>query len=176
MTAERFSTTMLPDGVEVRSLEPHDDARGRFTEIYRDSWTTGDRPMQWNLVRSAAGVLRGVHVHRRHADVLTVADGQLVLGLVDLRTGAPERATTVTLDAENPQLVSIPPGVAHGFWFPTRAIHVYSVSSYFDPRDELGCRWDDPDLGIPWSPGDVRISDRDADLPGLARLLTDLRE
>jgi len=171
MDHEALSATALPEGVEVRSLEPHDDDRGRFTEIYRDSWVAGDRPMQWNLVRSAAGVLRGVHVHRSHADVLTVAAGQLVLGLVDLRSGAPERATTLTLDAENPRLVSIPPGVAHGFWFPTASLHVYAVSEYFDPTDELGCQWNDPELGIPWSPGDVRISDRDAALPSFSRLL-----
>ena len=175
MQHEAPSATALPEGVEIRSLEPHDDDRGRFTEIHRDSWMSGDRPVQWNLVRSTEGVLRGVHVHRHHGDVLTVAAGQLVLGLVDLRSGTPERATTLTLDAEKPQLVSIPPGVAHGFWFPTASIHVYAVSDYFNPADELGCRWDDPGLGIPWSPDDARISDRDAALPPLARLLEDLR-
>jgi dTDP-4-dehydrorhamnose 3,5-epimerase len=172
---EDHSVPALPEGVEVRPLEPHDDDRGRFTELYRDSWETGDRPVQWNLVRSAAGVLRGVHAHRRHSDVLTVAAGQLVLGLVDLRSGAPERPTVLTLDADHPRLVSIPPGVAHGFWFPTASIHVYAVSDYFDPADELGCKWNDPGLGIPWSPGEVQISARDAALPSLSTLLDELR-
>src|SRR6478672_9765909 len=69
----------VPRGVEVLPLQAHFDDRGRFTEIYRDEWRLGPRPVQWSMVRSAANVLRGVHVHARHVDYLTMAYGELVL-------------------------------------------------------------------------------------------------
>lgn len=77
----------LPDGVVVTPLVAHGDDRGRFIEIFRASWPTGIEPLQWNIVSSVAGVLRGVHVHRRHGDYLTVASGRLTLGLAICEAG-----------------------------------------------------------------------------------------
>ena len=110
----------VPRGVEVLPLQAHFDDRGRFTEIYRDEWRLGPRPVQWSMVRSAANVLRGVHVHALHVDYLTVAYGELILGLRDLRPSSPSHGLSVllTLSAEDPHLVVIPVGVAHGFYFP----------------------------------------------------------
>jgi dTDP-4-dehydrorhamnose 3,5-epimerase len=58
--------TQLPDGVVCRNLVVHRDDRGWISEIFRQEWPTGVAPVQWNAVRSMAGVLRGVHVHVRH--------------------------------------------------------------------------------------------------------------
>ena len=76
---------MLPAGVEARRLQPHADDRGVFTELFRESWGVGVAPAQWNVVRSGQNVLRGVHVHWRHADYLTVVSGRATIGLHDLR-------------------------------------------------------------------------------------------
>jgi len=73
------------DGVFVHLLVPHEDSRGCFTEIYRDSWLTSFRSVQWSLVDSRARTLRGVHVHKRHHDYLMALSGTLLLGLHDLR-------------------------------------------------------------------------------------------
>ncbi len=80
---------MLPFGVELQELEPHADSRGVFTELFRDSWELSVSPVQWNVVRSEANVLRGVHAHWRHADYLTVVAGRAAIGLHDLREGSP---------------------------------------------------------------------------------------
>ena len=167
----------LPHDVLLTPLGPHRDDRGTFTELFREAWPTGVRPVQWNAVDSEAGVLRGVHVHPRHDDYLTVIRGAVEVGLRDLRAGSPSAgaAACVALTAERPAAISIPHGVAHGFYFPRASTHVYAVSHYWDPADELGCRWDDPALGIPWPQGEARISERDAALPPLAELLTELR-
>ncbi len=171
-----MSATGLPEGVEVFELESHRDDRGVFTELFRVEWGSFVEPIQWNSVHSNAGVLRGVHVHRTHADYLTMAAGHMTLGLCDLRPGSPThlRATTVELSTDEPKAVAIPPGVAHGFYFVEPSIHVYAVSHYWDLRDELGCRWDDPALRIPWAHKDAQISERDANLPPLANLLDQL--
>ena len=160
---------MLPDGVRLRALEAHADERGAFAELHRVEWDTGVAPVQWNAVRSQAGVLRGVHVHSRHDDYLVVYAGRATVGLRDLRGGDP-RPCCVELDGAEPTAITIPHGVAHGFYFHEPSIHIYAVSHYWDPADELGCHWADPDLGIPWPVRDAVVSERDAALPPLATL------
>lgn len=163
---------MLPDGVVLVPLTPHPDDRGIFTELHRVSWNTGVAPAQWNAVSSEPNVLRGVHVHRRHADYLTLVSGRATIGLHDLRPGSPTEGlgTTVELDASSPSGLVIPVGVAHGFYFREASIHVYAVSHEFDPADELGCRWDDPELAIEWPCAEPLISPRDRDLGSLSDL------
>ena len=158
-------------GVQVRRLEPHVDERGTFTEIFREGWLV-DAPkfVQWNAVTSRAGTLRGVHVHRRHADYLVVLAGHLTLGLVDLRPNAAGGRAILEMEATEPIAVAIPTGVAHGFLFTADSVHVYGVSEYFDPADELGCRWDDPALGLPWPIRPSYLSARDESLPSLETL------
>jgi dTDP-4-dehydrorhamnose 3,5-epimerase len=170
------STVVLPQGVELRALEPHADDRGRFTELFREEWGAGVAPVQWNAVTSEAGVLRGVHVHVRHDDYLVVHAGTATVGLCDLRADSPTSglATCVEMTGEEPAGLAIPHGVAHGFYFHEPSLHIYAVSRYWDPSDELGCRWDDPDLGIPWPQPDARLSPRDAALPSLADLRREL--
>lgn len=166
----------LPDGVVVYELEGNADDRGVFTELFREEWTESVRPIQWNAVRSNPGVLRGVHVHPRHSDYLTLASGRMTLGLCDLRpeSSTYKSALTLEVDAADPKAVEIPPGVAHGFYFPQESIHVYAVSHYWDMADELGCRWDDPALGIPWAHSEAQISVRDQQLQSLSELEVEL--
>jgi dTDP-4-dehydrorhamnose 3,5-epimerase len=168
----------LPEGVRIVPLTPHADDRGVFTEIFRDEWDAGISPVQWNAVVSEAGVLRGVHAHHRHDDYLTLPVGRATIGLCDLRPGSPTDglATCVTLSAGEPSGIVIPTGVAHGFLFHERSLHVYAVSHTWDVADELGCRWDDPELGIPWPHAPALISGRDAALGDLAALRRDLED
>jgi dTDP-4-dehydrorhamnose 3,5-epimerase len=163
---------MLPSGVEVHRLEPHADSRGVFTELFRDSWELPVSPVQWNAVHSEANVLRGVHAHWRHADYLTVVVGRAAIGLHDLREGSETEGlgTIVDLAADAPAGLSIPPGVAHGFYFVEPSLHVYAVSHEWDPSDELGCRWDDPELGIDWPCSEPLVSERDDELGPLSEL------
>jgi dTDP-4-dehydrorhamnose 3,5-epimerase len=83
-------------------------------------------------------------------------------------------AGTVELGEAHPRAISIPPGVAHGFYFNEDSLHVYAVSHYWRLADELGCRWDDPGLGIAWTHETAHISQRDADLPSLPELIEEL--
>ncbi len=120
--------------------------------------------MQWNLVRSRAGSLRGVHVHARHADYLLAVSGTLQLALKDIRPDSPSfgLGCELELSGEVPTGVVIPPGVAHGFHFPADTTYLYSVTAYWDLSDELGCAWNDPALGFGWKVADgVRLSERD---------------
>jgi len=169
--------TDYPMGVRLHSLTRHKDQRGAFTEIFRDSWDTGVKPVQWNIVSSHAGVLRGVHVHIKHDDYLTLLQGRVSIGLRDLRSGSPTAgvATLVEMRGDALTAITIPPGVAHGFYFFHRpSIHIYSVSEYWNLADELGCHWADPALQIPWPITSASLSERDAAAPALSVLMAQL--
>jgi dTDP-4-dehydrorhamnose 3,5-epimerase len=121
-------------------------------------------------------VLRGVHVHPAHTDFLVVADGTATVGLRDLRRGSPTegRSLTIEVDGERLKGLTIPRGVAHGFLFHTRSMHIYSVDSYWEPEDELGCHWADPGLEIDWPSAPSSLSARDAGAGSLNELLARL--
>lgn len=159
-------------GVRVRKLETHADERGALTEIFRGSWDPDVEVRQWNAVASRGEVLRGVHVHPVHDDYLVLLQGRMLLGLHDLRPESPTAGCSalVELAPEAAQVAFVPHGVAHGFYFPEPSYHVYGVSHYWDPADELGCRWDDPGLAIPWPRISPSISARDDGLPSLDAL------
>ena len=166
----------LPLGVQLLALRTFSDDRGAFTELFRDEWAIQPRPVQWNIVHSKANVLRGVHVHHRHGDALTAIAGELVLGLRDLRKTSPTYGLTsmFRLIGTSLHLACIPVGVAHGFYFPEPATHVYGVSKAFDGSDEFGCQWDDPALELDWPCDAPTISQRDRDAGSLRELMNTL--
>lgn len=167
----------LPWRVEVHPIAEHQDDRGSFREIYRQSWSGHGPSVQWNVVRSRGNVLRGVHAHVRHVDYLTMADGEMILGLHDPRPASPSygRSILLRLEAEDPHLVVVPPGVCHGFFFAEPAVHIYGVSEYWDGLDEFGCAWDDPALNLAWPCEAPVLSDRDRTAGTYAELCASLQ-
>jgi dTDP-4-dehydrorhamnose 3,5-epimerase len=154
---------IVPDGVVVRDLALHADERGSLTEIFRQSWHEAFRPLQWNASRSEARVLRGVHVHRLHTDYLVVLAGAMLLALHDIRPSSPTRGRSVLLplDGKAPKAVVIPPGVAHGFYFAEPSMYLCGVDEYWDGSDEIGCRFDSPELDLRWPNLAPTLSARD---------------
>ncbi|MDA0684535.1 MAG: dTDP-4-dehydrorhamnose 3,5-epimerase family protein [Bacteroidetes bacterium] len=141
---------LLPDGVILRDLVVHDDLRGELAEMYREAWTPSPAFKQWNFVRSHGNVLRGVHVHPSHADYLLVLEGTMHVGLHDIRPDDPAERTScfVVLDGATPQTIYVPAGVCHGFWFPVPTTYLYGLSTGWSTAEELGCRYDAPELGL----------------------------
>ena len=167
--------TDLLDGVVLTPLLPHADDRGAFTEAYRREWPVGFDPVQWGLIRSEAGTFRGVHVHPVHHDYLLAIEGTVRVGLHDLRPDSPTYRASVMLELDpGSGALVIPCGVAHGLDFPDPASLLLGVSHAFDPADELGCRFDDPDLGLAWSSSAPIISERDRGLPPVSALIEEL--
>jgi dTDP-4-dehydrorhamnose 3,5-epimerase len=152
----------LPHGV-LRELASHGDPRGEFTEIYREEWRLGCAAVQWNVVRSASNVLRGVHIHCVHSDHFVMVSGRMRLGLHDARRWSPTwgRSVLLELDATRLRACMIPPGVAHGFYFEEPSMHVYAVSEYWSEVDELGCRFDSRGIGLDWPTAQPILSPRD---------------
>jgi dTDP-4-dehydrorhamnose 3,5-epimerase len=162
-------------GVVIKDLEARTDERGSFTELFRESWFPGSPAMvQTNLSFSRAGVLRGMHYHRRQADYWCVLDGVAFVGLYDLRSGSPTKRTAASLRFDAGQELRglyVPPGVAHGFAAVTDVRMQYQVDAEFSAGDEYGFAWNDPDLGISWPLDEPILSERDRTNPSLASTL-----
>ena len=180
-------------GVRTGRLVRHGDERGSFREVWRESWyrkppsdataPTVPRFVQANVSTSAAGVLRGLHMHRRQVDHWVVLDGRAFVALVDIRPALAGRGGPVvaTLEAAVDDWLAIPIGVAHGFLALEPLTLLYMVSAEFDDSDELGFAWDDPTAAVAWpaAPGtpDGRpiLSERDLTAPRLPDLLEQMK-
>jgi dTDP-4-dehydrorhamnose 3,5-epimerase len=166
------------DGVRLIDLTPHRDDRGALTELFRRSWFP-DLPgfAQGNLSVSRAGVLRGLHFHRRQADLWVVLGGVAFVGLRDLRRGSPTEGRSASLWMNQPiegeSALYIPPGVAHGFVAVEVMTLLYLVDAEFTGEDEFGVTWDDPALSIDWPIREPILSDRDRSNPALEAVLED---
>src|SRR5207249_8602650 len=93
----------------------HDDDRGWFLEIFRED-DLGATFVQGNHSHSRAGVLRGLHYHRKQSDAWYVVAGEVQAMLADLRTPSPSPAVvSVRMTGDQPRVLCIPPCAALGF-------------------------------------------------------------
>jgi dTDP-4-dehydrorhamnose 3,5-epimerase len=164
------------EGVVVVEPDVHVDPRGRFVETYRREWFGGAEMVQANRSEKAAGSLAGLHYHRLQTDYFYALRGRARFGLCDLRRGsATEGATLVVeLTGEHDGGLLVPPGVAHGFLAVTDVLVTYLVDHYYDPQDELGVAWDDPEIGIDWGIASPVLSARDGANPRRSAIPTGL--
>jgi dTDP-4-dehydrorhamnose 3,5-epimerase len=154
------------------------DARGRFIETYRRSWFPQGREMvQGNRSDKSAGAVVGLHYHLHQADYWLVPKGTALVVLHDLRDGSPTDGATLRLEIGEADCrgVYIPPGVAHGFAAVTDMMITYLVDSYYNPDDELGVAWDDPEIAADWGVPDPILSARDRANPARAHIPADRR-
>ena len=163
--------------VQVVELRPWKDDRGEFVELFRKEWfpQRGWERMQSNRSISRAGVLRGLHYHKKQVDYWFVMAGRLRVGLADLRPDSETYLQSATLDlsGDDPRGLFIPVGVAHGFVALTDVTLTYVVDNYYDGGDEFGVAWNDPQLAIEWRVEAPIISDRDAANPTLGEILAE---
>jgi dTDP-4-dehydrorhamnose 3,5-epimerase len=162
--------------VELRLLNEIRDERGSFTETFATQWNVGISPTQWSMVRSESHVLRGMHVHQRHDEYFCLIQGHCLVGLYDARPQSPtyQQHSLYELYETDLKALVFPAGLLHGWYFYTPSIHLQAVSeSYCDYAhdDNLGCRWDDPLLNIPWGISNPVLSDRAASFLPLMDLL-----
>ena len=157
-------------------LDAHHDDRGQLIETFRHEWFRQAPPMiQATRSDSRRGVIRALHYHVRQADYWYVSGGRLFMAMHDLRRSSPTQGTTQTVEIGegNDVAVYVPPGVAHGFQALTDATLTYLVDHYYDPADEHGLAWDDPQAAVPWPLADPMLSDRDRANPKLADIPAD---
>lgn len=147
------------DGVVVKELKRFCDERGYFLEVLRDDDELLEGFGQTSFTMSYPGVIKAFHWHRRQDDLWFVASGTAQVVLHDLRAESATAGTTQVIYAgeDNPVLVLIPRGVAHGY----RVLGekplglFYHTNLSYDPADpdEERIPYDDPGIGFDWGMG-----------------------
>jgi dTDP-4-dehydrorhamnose 3,5-epimerase len=138
--------------------------------------------VQDNHSRSVRGTLRGLHYQLKNpqAKLCRVVRGEVLDVAVDIRRGSPTfgQWTSVLLSADNKLQAFIPVGFAHGFLvLSDEAEFLYKCDAFYDPQDERGVLWNDPQIGIDWripSGMEVLLSAKDRNHPSLAQRGDDL--
>jgi dTDP-4-dehydrorhamnose 3,5-epimerase len=175
----RVKNTEIP-GVLIIEPDVHRDGRGFFLETYhadryREHGIFGPF-VQDNHSQSVAGTLRGLHLqlNRPQDKLIRVIEGEVYDVAVDVRRGSPTfgRWVAVTLSAENFTQCFVPKGFAHGFYVISPVAQVeYKCTDFYDQASEIGIKWNDPALGIPWPSADPVLSARDRQHPALADVM-----
>jgi dTDP-4-dehydrorhamnose 3,5-epimerase len=168
--------TSLPGVLELRPKIFH-DTRGIFFETYNFArfceLGITDTFVQDNQSSSKKGTLRGLHYQFRHpqAKLCRVVEGQALDVVLDVRKGSPHfgKWTSVILSAEDHNQIYVPTGFAHGFLALSDAVQfLYKCSDFYDPQDEYGVLWSDPELKIQWGIESPVVSEKDSKLRTLA--------
>jgi dTDP-4-dehydrorhamnose 3,5-epimerase len=167
----KITETSLP-GVLLLSPTIYRDARGVFCETFNQRiLSEAGLPSVWvqdNYSLSKKNVLRGIHYQITEAQgkLVRVTQGAVLDVAVDLRRSSPTfgKSVAVELNAENGNMLWIPPGFGHAFLaLEDQTGFAYKVTDYYSPRGERTILWSDAEIGIDWpvNPAQVIVSDKD---------------
>lgn len=147
------------------------DERGYFFETYQEQrYKDNGVPytfVQDNRSKSTKGVLRGLHFQKTkpQGKLVSVTSGEVLDVAVDLRSNSETFGCyeSVVLTGGNKRQLFVPPGFAHGFLvLSDTAEFTYKCTDYYDPLDEGGIIWNDPELAIDWGILSPSLSNKDA--------------
>ncbi len=169
-------------GILVLEPDRFQDPRGFFLESfelqrYREQGIN-EAFVQDNHSRTAKNVLRGLHFTRNkpQAQIVTVIRGNIFDVVVDIRKSSPTFGQWfgTELHDEGPRQIYMAHGFAHGFYVLSDFADLhYKVSQRYDPSDEGGLNWNDPDVGIKWPQTTPLVSERDRNHPFFRSIISD---
>jgi len=146
---------MIKD-VKIKELITRCDDRGYFREILRDDDNLLKKFGQTSVTETYPGIIKAFHWHKKQDDLWYVACGMAQIVLHDLRKDSKTYKETQVIYAgeENPVLVLIPTGVAHGYRVlgnkPVLLFYHTTESYNKDKPDEERIPFDDPAINFDW--------------------------
>lgn len=144
------------EGVKEKNLNLHFDDRGYFAEILRDDEKLLSRFGQASITKTYPGVIKAFHWHKKQDDIWFCVSGNIQVVLYDRRPRSKTKDETQIfyLGDDNPKIVFIPKGVAHGYRVlgEKSAVLVYFTTQSYNPAspDEERILFDDPDINFDW--------------------------
>ncbi len=171
-----FEIKPLPlSGLHLILPKRFDDHRGFFMELYKvsafEAAGISVRFKQDNLSFSKKHVLRGLHFQKpphAQAKLVTVLQGKAVDVVVDLRRSSPTygKHFKIYLDAQEPKMLFVPEGFAHGFVVLSEScLFYYKCSSEYHAESDAGIHYKSPSLQIDWEVENPIVSPKDEQLP-----------
>jgi dTDP-4-dehydrorhamnose 3,5-epimerase len=175
-----IKTTSL-EGVLIIEPDIFRDNRGFFLETFNQNryneYGIGCTFVQDNLSFSVQGTLRGLHFQNQHpqAKLVQAVTGEVFDVAVDIRpvSNTFGRWEGIHLSDQNKRQLFIPEGFAHGFCVLSETAHfLYKCTDFYNPKDEGGIIWSDPDIAIDWPIQNPIVSDKDKQFPRFSELFT----
>jgi dTDP-4-dehydrorhamnose 3,5-epimerase len=162
------------DGVSHFKVTPMLDSRGSFSKVTsaQDLKGIGNFNLEEIFItKSSIGVVRGIHLQVGPAAnhrIIHVLKGSAFDVLFDLR---PKSQTfghiqQLTLSADSPSALVVPPGVAHGFQALEELEMLYVTNKGWNPTFDTGIN--PLKSGISWPIDITEVSPRDQTLPTFA--------
>ena len=129
------------DGVRIKDLKVIPDERGWLMEILRCDDEIFTQFGQVYLSTAYPGVVKAWHYHKLQTDNFTCVRGMMKVALYDDREDSSTYKVLMELFAgeKNPILISVPPGVYHGF----KAVG--AETAYFVSIPTLPYNYEEPD-------------------------------
>ena len=164
------------EGVKIISPKVFKDSRGYFFESFKSTkfleYGLPNNFKQDNQVGSKKNVLRGLHyqLNKPQGKLIRVVSGSILDVAVDIRLGSPTfgRYQLAELSDKNKNIFYVPEGFAHGYLVTSEeSIVVYKCTNIYNPNDEHGIKWDDPDIDIKWGNKSPKLSEKDESHPFL---------
>ena len=171
----KIEGTKIPE-VKIITPSVHNDMRGNFFETFKSKhFESNGLPKNFhqdNQVRSKKSVLRGLHyqLSEPQGKLVQVVFGSILDVALDIRVGSPTfgKYHIIELSSKNKKMFYIPEGFAHGYLVLSKfSIVIYKCTNIYNPKDEYGIKWNDPDLNIKWGNKSPLLSEKDNCLPYL---------
>ena len=143
--------------VKLKPIKRFCDDRGFFSEILKDGEDTFHPVKQTSYTETHPGVIKAFHWHKKQWDVWFVVSGMAQVVLHDIREDSETKGETqvIVCGEDNPMVISIPPGVAHGYRVlgNKKMALFYHTSEAYDPAnpDEERIDFDDPKINFDWT-------------------------
>jgi dTDP-4-dehydrorhamnose 3,5-epimerase len=171
---------VLKDAFVLKPRVFNDD-RGHFYESFNEKIFESLTGIKMNFIQdnqsySSKGTLRGLHFQTgdaAQAKLVRVTKGSAYDVAVDLRSDSPtfKQWYGVELSEDNHLQFFIPRGFAHAFVaLEDDTIFQYKVDNYYSSVNDGGIIWNDEDLAITWPKLELKLSDKDKNLPKLNQL------
>lgn len=146
LTFQDYSPRPDIDGVFHVPLTKHRAIEGWFMEHLRmsggkvEALPVDFEVRQVSVSRAEPGRINAFHLHVKEVqdELWTVVAGTMLVWLADVRAGSPTAGVkrSYVLSAEQPVLLHIPAGVAHGYKAGGEgALLVYAMNGQFDPAE-----------------------------------------
>jgi dTDP-4-dehydrorhamnose 3,5-epimerase len=169
-----FQETSLKDAYLIKP-QVFQDERGFFLENYTKREFSGagieaDFVQDNQSMSVTRGVLRGLHFQNpddTQAKLVRVTKGAVYDVIVDLRKESMTfgKWEGFELTAQNFYMLYVPRGFAHGFCTLENYTEFnYKCDNYYNPKNESGIIWNDPDLKIYWPIENPILSEKDKKL------------
>lgn len=164
--------TFVP-GLKIIHLKEFKDNRGSFIKVFNHDFFA-ENGLETNYKESyysisAKNVIRGMHFQIppfEHTKLVYLNQGNIIDVILDIRKSSPTfgQHFSIELNTENPILIYIPIGCAHGFLsLKENSIVTYLQTSCYNNAYDKGIKYNS--FGMNWQIENPIMSERDLSFP-----------